>query len=375
MKKYFFPIIKFSSILLLLSYFVISEQGSTVHIGMELFLLSCLLSVSVIYELTDKYRFLFLLAETGLLLVLLFLYGQYCFLLIPLVSLDLITFLGAPIFFYFIPLSGAFYYQEQAFIYIAFCFFAIILYIQNHIILKEYRTHLENFEKQEDTLKRSLSRKDVLRQKELEQNSLYFENKILEEKSRLSQSLHDKLGHSVNGSIYQLEACKVLLSKEPEESRHIIERVIHTLRESMDEIRTILREEKPDKKRMALLQLNRLCENCREKYDIHAEVILEDTLSTGPALISEQIWEVILDNTFEAVSNALKYANCQNIRIHIIIWNKFVRCHITDDGVGCEQIVEGMGLQGMKQRTREIGGTLSVESEKGFAINMILPFE
>lgn len=370
----FFTITKLCSMILLLSYFIITEQGNTVHIGMELFILSCLLSVSVFYELTVKSKIPFLLLEAGLLLILLFAYGNFCILWLPIVILDFLAFFHAAAFFYFIPVLGVLYYRDHSFLYIVFCLFCAFFYLQNHFIIKEYREFLGILEEKENRLKTSLDHKDILLRKELEQNSLHFENKILEEKALLSQALHDKLGHSVNGSIYQLEACRILAAKEPEESLQIIERVITTLRESMDEIRMMLRNEKPNKKRMALLQLEKLCEDCREKYGIEARVSLEDELSLSPALIPETIWEVILDNTFEAVSNALKYAHCQNILIQITILNKFVRCYITDDGVGCEQINEGMGIQGMKHRTRKIGGVLSAESVSGFSINMILPY-
>ncbi len=338
-------------------------------------MLACLLAVSMYYEVAREKRLFIFLTEAFLLLVLLFLYGEYCFFLLPIVLLDGLTFFSAPLVSYFLPLLGAAYDLDYAYPYISFCLFVIILYIQHHVIIKEYRSYLVDFEKQESQLKRSLNHKDVFLKNKLEQNRLHFENRILAEKARLSQSLHDKLGHSINGSIYQLEACKVLVEREPVKTQHRMDQVILSLRESMDEIRSILREETPDKKQMALLQLTDLCESCRQKYGIHAEVILEDSITYDPAQIKASIWEVILDNTFEAVSNALKYAQCQNIRIRIMILNQFIRCHISDDGVGCGEIVEGMGLQGMKQRTRELGGTLSVKSVNGFEINMILPFD
>ncbi len=375
MKEYYFPVVKFISVLFLIAYFVVSNREWSRETGMELFLLACLLSVSMYYEVAKNNRLFILLAEVSLLLVLLFLYGTYCILLLPIVFLDGLTFFTAPLASYFLPLLVAAFDLDSAFTYASFCLFIIILYIQHHVIIKEYRTYLDDFEQQESRLKRSLDHKDVFLQNKLKQNSLHFENHILAEKARLSQSLHDKLGHSINGSIYQLEACKVLSEREPAEIQRRIDQVILSLRESMDEIRAILRNEKPDKKQMALLQLTELCENCRQKYGIHAEVILEDSISYDPTQIKASIWEVILDNTFEAVSNALKYAQCQNIRIHIMIHNQFIRCHISDDGIGCGEIVEGMGLQGMKQRTRELGGTLSVESLDGFSLNMILPFE
>ena len=192
---------------------------------------------------------------------------------------------------------------------------------------------------------------------------------MLEEKARLSQALHDKLGHSINGSIYQLEACKILMEKDPQQSNKIMQGVIDNLRTSMDEIRKNLRQEKPDKKRLAYLQLVQLCEECNEKYGIKAEVIIEGENSEVP----EYLWDIILDNTIESVTNALKYAECTELSIDIAILHKVIRCSIRDNGVGCSVMKEGMGIQGMKNRIHKVNGLIDINSDNGFRINMIIP--
>lgn len=98
---------------------------------------------------------------------------------------------------------------------------------------------------------------------------------------------------------------------------------------------------------------------------------LEDT----EGRITEEIWEIILDNTYEAVTNALKYADCKKMDIDIIAMNEVVRCTIHDDGKGVELIEDGMGLTGMKERVRMVNGFIAIESEVGFTINMILPLK
>ena len=205
---------------------------------------------------------------------------------------------------------------------------------------------------------------------EKRKSMLMAENQILEERTALSQTLHDKLGHNINGSIYQLEAAKVLLDKDPERTKGILQGVIDSLRTGMDEIRMILRKERPEKKQLAMLQLYKLCEDCRSK-GVETELDTEGDLS----LISDEVWEMILDNAFEAISNSMKYSGCTNIKIGIVVMNKRVRCVIADNGKGCEKVVDGMGLAGMRRRVREAGGTLMIECEAGFAVSMLLPIE
>ena len=83
--------------------------------------------------------------------------------------------------------------------------------------------------------------------------------------------------------------------------------------------------------------------------------------------------EVILDNAYEAISNSMKYAKCSKIKISIYVLNKMIRCSISDNGIGCREIIDGMGISGMRKRIREINGILDFETEVGFTINMLLP--
>lgn len=391
MKKYHFTLIKFCCIITLIIYYVYNNWKSLHEISVGWFLLAFTLTVSIFFELIGdntehpehyvqingrkvlKSKLIFLVAEAVLtvILIILFRAGGYGLFLLPLVLLDSITFFNLSYVYCAFLLIGIVLNIDNSFIYVFYSIFILIIYLQNYVIIEKYRKNLEDYEEEEYQLKNTLHSKDLLHREELEKSSLTFENRMLEEKARLSQALHDKLGHSINGSIYQLEASKVLIEGKPEESTKIVQAVIDNLRTSMDDIRYILRREKPDKKRMAIIQLIGLCEECKEKYGIQADVKIDGEDKEIP----ENLWEVILDNTFEAVTNALKYAKCTKISIDIAILHKVIRCSITDNGVGCSTIKEGMGIQGMMERTRKVNGFLDINSENGFRINMIIPLE
>ena len=173
------------------------------------------------------------------------------------------------------------------------------------------------------------------------------------------------------------------MDKEPEKAKAMMQAVIDQLRTGMDEIRAILRKERPEKKKLALLQLHELCADCINK-GVQADFISEGDMSRIP----DELWEVILDNIFEAVTNSLKYSGCSRIEISITVLNKMIRCTVTDDGAGCDKIVDGMGLSGMRKRVREAGGTIDFDAtdinsldidavgrgaEHGFKVSMLLP--
>ncbi len=248
--------------------------------------------------------------------------------------------------------------------------FLAVIYIQNDLINVPYRKQMIDSTIYEQNLKKDIDRKDIETKVQLEKNMLVAENRILEERAQLSQTLHDKLGHNINGSIYQLEAAKVLIDNDPSRSKEMIGGVTDQLRSGMDEIRAILRKERPEKKKLAMLRLYDLCEDCNSK-GVEANLTTEG--DTG--LITDMQWETILDNAFEAVSNSMKYAGCKHIDISILVLNKMIRCTIKDDGKGCKKLVDGMGIAGMRQRMRDIRGILNFDTECGFTINMLIPME
>ena len=246
--------------------------------------------------------------------------------------------------------------------------FMLIFYMQHEFVVTDYEKQMMVDTITQQDLKRDMRIQESTAREEMKKNLLMSENKILEDRAALSQTLHDKLGHNINGSIYQLEAIKVIMDKDPEKASGMTQAVINQLRTGMDEIRAILRKERPEKKQMALLQLYELCEDCNNK-GVEAELSNEGDLSRVP----DRMWEVILDNTFEAVTNSMKYSKCSQINISIMVMNKMVRCVVTDNGIGCRKIVDGMGISGMRQRVRTAGGSIDFETEVGFKVSMLLP--
>lgn len=248
--------------------------------------------------------------------------------------------------------------------------FMLVFYMQHEFVVTDYEKQMMEDTITQQGMKRDMQTQATEARAKMKKNVLMTENRILEERAELSQTLHDKLGHNINGSIYQLEAIKVIMDKNPEKAETMTQAVIDQLRTGMDEIRAILRKERPDKKQMALLQLYELCEDCNKK-GVETELETEGELSK----ITADMWEIILDNAFEAVTNAMKYSKADHIDITIVAMNKMVRCSVSDNGIGCSKIVDGMGLSGMRKRIRSAGGTIDFETQRGggFKVNMLLP--
>ncbi len=271
--------------------------------------------------------------------------------------------------FYFVPLIGTLIDTPIGFLTLfVIVFMMATLYIQQNYVIKDLIKRTKSDLETEQNLKKEMQNQEYSAKAELNKSMLNAQNKILEDRAELSQTLHDRLGHNINGSIYQLEGVKVLMDKDPDKAKNMVQAVIDQLRTGMDEIRAILRKERPEKRKIAMLHLYELCEDCNNK-GVEANLTTEGDASQVP----DTLWEVILDNAYEAVSNSMKYAKCKHINIIIVVMNKMVRCTIEDDGIGCAKIEDGMGISGMRQRARSVNGMISFETEAGFKVTMLLP--
>lgn len=366
----YFPFVKLIYILSLAIYFIITNSSNSYNKNItQIGLLLLFASSEIFYELTEKKNVILLILSAFICGALIAFHGPIYFILIPFALLDIIEYIQLPAYLYLCTFLVLLYKDQDIFIYFLSCASCNIIYFQHYHIIKWYKEIIDSFMNAEEDLKTSIENQKIRHRNDIERSRLEYENRLLEEKSSLSQALHDKIGHSINGSIYQLEACKLLIKDKPMDSKNIIQAVIDNLRNSLDEIRAILRREKPDKSQLALLQLKKLCGDFVEKYNINAQLNCTGEVGTVP----EIIWQIILDNSIEAFSNSLKYSGCRTIKIDIAVLNKLVRCSIKDDGKGCNNIIDGMGLSGMKERTKAVNGDIYVSSEFGFEINMLLP--
>ena len=366
----YFIVVRMILFIVVEMYIVLSQSVLTGASAKVLLLLALFIGVVAGKELAgDKYKLIFLVISGVLLACIIKILGNEFYLLGILLGYEVLTYFKPKPIWYFCPLIFACVPGNIGYgtIFIIAVFIGMIYY-QHDFVVEEYRKQSQEDIIAEQELKRNMNRKEFELQQEVRKSLLMAENQILEERSQLSQTLHDKLGHNINGSVYQLEAVKVLMDKEPEASKKMVQAVIDQLRTGMDEIRAILRKERPKKYKLAIMQLQKLCEDCKSK-GVDAELVTVGELKDVP----EKYLEIILDNAYEAVSNSMKYAKCNKIKINVHVLNQMIRCSISDNGIGCVEVVDGMGISGMRKRVREVNGILDFETEAGFTINMLLP--
>lgn len=191
----------------------------------------------------------------------------------------------------------------------------------------------------------------------------------LEERNKLSQKMHDKIGHTISGSLMMLESAIIVMDKDKEKGTEIIKSVISVLRNGMEDIRKTLRSIKPVKEELGINRIKLLANEFENNKNIKVNLFYYGDLE----YISYDEWNVIYDNITEALTNSVKYSDARNIKITIDILEKLVKVEIKDDGKGNENFAKGMGITGMEERTSKANGKLIIDGSNGFSVIMLLP--
>lgn len=178
------------------------------------------------------------------------------------------------------------------------------------------------------------------------------ESTALEERSRFSARIHDKLGHGISGSIILLEGVKLNLRKDPEKAEKSLETAIENLRGSVDSIRAALREERPGYSSASAAEIKEMLEKFSVNYQIKTSFLIEGETEK----ISPLIWSCIKDNLTEALTNTVKHSNAKEFTLKIRVCDKIIRADLSDNGTSDGVFSKGMGLCGIEDRTCIAGG-------------------
>ncbi|MHB1404870.1 MAG: sensor histidine kinase [Desulfitobacteriaceae bacterium] len=197
----------------------------------------------------------------------------------------------------------------------------------------------------------------------------------LEERNKLAQEIHDRVGHAISGSLIQLEAAKFLLASDltnnKEQGLTILGNVIGVLRKGMESIRETLRNIKPSVEQLGINRVKLLLDEFSASHPVKTTLMHSGNLER----ISHTQWKVIYDNIYEALTNALKYSQATTIAVKLDVLNTLVKGEVRDNGIGVHTLKKGLGLVGMEERTQSSGGKVIIDGTNGFSVITLLPLE
>lgn len=199
------------------------------------------------------------------------------------------------------------------------------------------------------------------------------------ERTRLSRDIHDTIAQSLS-SIGML--ANTGGTTTPERAARTFAQIGDLAREGLADTRRIVNALMPAELEGPALAdaLQRMLDRLTDETGIRAELHVDDTVPALPVAI-----EVALLRTAQsALANTRTHARAECVVVSLVDAGDTVRLDIVDDGVGFDAerwetlpagSGGGYGLRAMRERLRELGGGLDVESfpGRGTALSASVP--
>lgn len=227
------------------------------------------------------------------------------------------------------------------------------------------------------TMQEDLKKKNI----ELTKTRVRLENHIndiktidsLEKRNALAKELHDILGHTLTVTNIKLQYCIDTFNQDNETTLNNIQDIKTIVRKGMSQLSKSIDEEQVYES-VSLLRLRqeliRLGDNVKNS-GLEVEITVKGIYKMIPVHVYNAIYRVCQ----EAITNALKHAEAENIYLIIKYKDDKLSLNIFDDGNGSLTITKGNGLSGMEQRIQELNGKITFKSieDEGFYIKVSIP--
>lgn len=234
--------------------------------------------------------------------------------------------------------------------------------------------------REEDTQKELISLRCHIREELRPANQLQTEMRsreklaILRERNRISRDIHDSVGHGLSTVIIQLSAIEKIAPSEPEKAAEMAHTLAEFTRDSLEQIRLALRELKPEA--YSAYELVFLLDDICRKNEDNNGIRTQFRYSGEITKVSEKLANSILAIVREFFTNSRRHAEAKNLQLHLHFTPRELILNLSDDGKGAAPgFREGIGLKSMSERSRELGGTFTIQTAagEGFKTRMILP--
>ena len=183
------------------------------------------------------------------------------------------------------------------------------------------------------------------------------------ERERIAGDLHDLLGHTLSVIVLKSELAAKLLTRDPGRAAAEIAEVERVSREALGEVRRAVRGFRAATLADELVRARAVLETAGVRVAVEAMVVegIARDVEHGAAMIVR-----------EAVTNVVRHAKATQCRISARARDGRLVVQIEDDGVG-GTVIEGAGIESMRARAREIGGTLEHHSARGIIVTLRVP--
>ncbi|MBI2852490.1 MAG: sensor histidine kinase [Chloroflexi bacterium] len=192
-----------------------------------------------------------------------------------------------------------------------------------------------------------------------------------EERRRLARELHDETAQTIGALSIALDRARLDLQGASPDAVERIQEAQNAVRRLLDEIRRLILDLRP----IALEDLGLVpairwyAESHLQERGIQTAIETHQLAARLPEHLEISLFRIVQ----EAINNIARHARAQQASIRLLLQNSVARIEVTDDGQGfnVEDVLKphlsgrGVGLMGMQERARLLGGRFNIRSEPG----------
>ncbi|MGB2951809.1 MAG: histidine kinase [Gaiellaceae bacterium] len=176
------------------------------------------------------------------------------------------------------------------------------------------------------------------------------------ERLRIAQGLHDEVGQAMTGALFQL---KRLATELPDRRAEIAE-AQDAIRSSLDEVRRIARELRPEM--LEHLGLASALIALSSAFSRRTGIAVERRLAGNLPALEPEVELALYRVVQESLTNVARHSEATEVRLALEPGNDSVVLRIVDNGHGFDGApVEGGGIRGIRERALMVGGALAVK--------------
>jgi signal transduction histidine kinase len=214
----------------------------------------------------------------------------------------------------------------------------------------------------------------ALHRTELRQLSARLVDAQETERRSISRELHDEVGQSLGLLLMNIGRLSNQLPNNDEKNRELVEHIKEVAGRTVQTVRNmalLLRPSMLDD--LGLVPaVEWYARELSRQGNIEVKVHAENVPEKLPDEMKVCVYRVIQ----EALNNAQRHAHAKNVLVDLTQSNDAIHLKIIDDGSGFEaKRTRGMGLLGMEERVKRLGGTIVFDSRAnaGTKIHVTLP--
>jgi signal transduction histidine kinase len=184
------------------------------------------------------------------------------------------------------------------------------------------------------------------------------------ERRAISRELHDEVGQALGALLVDIGRLSTTLSGDHPETRTQLDNLKSVAERTFQTVRNIALLLRPSM--LDDLGLAAALEWQGREVSRRSEIEVSVESESVPEDLPDEYRICLYRIVQEALNNAVRHSGARNAKVVVERLAESIVVRVTDDGHGFDPVrLRGMGILGMEERVKRLGGTLRVASEPG----------